>query len=192
MVPAVPSLVSRYGLAVVGLGTLIEGETILLIAGALAGRGDLNPIAVWAVAASGAWLGHVIWFSVGRRLGRQRILASRPQWRPALVEADGLIGRRPWTCIFALQYLYGMRLPGAVALGLTSLPMRWFMAAEAVNCLTWAALVETVGYVAGDSAGAVLQGSGWIIWVLLSALVVAVVVHRILRGRRTTTPDRPT
>ncbi len=184
MMPSAAPLVSQYGLAVVGVGTLIEGETVLLVAGALAGRGELDPTAVWIVAAAGAWLGHVIWFGVGRLVGRERVVAIRPLWGRVLADVDALIRRRPWTCIFSLQYLYGMRLPGAVALGLSGLSARWFLAAEAVNSMTWAAAVGALGYVIGESAGAMLQGSGWILWLLVSALVVAIVLYRIARDRR--------
>jgi membrane-associated protein len=181
MTPPVESLVSHYGLAAVGMGTLLEGETVLLAAAALASRGVLNPAAVWGVAACGAWLGHAIWFGVGRGLGSQRITALFPQWSRALDTADQLIRRRPWTCIFSLQYLYGMRLPGAVALGLSSLPTGSFMAAEAVNCATWAALVGALGYLGGESVAAVLQQSGRLVWVCASGVVVAGVVYGILR-----------
>jgi membrane-associated protein len=183
MTPTVELLVSHYGLAAVGLGTLIEGETVLLVAGALASRGVFDPAAVWIVAACGAWLGHGLWFGVGRFVGRERIMAVLPQWGRQLHALDGLIRRRSWTCIFSLQYLYGLRLPGAVALGLSSLPTGWFLAAEAANCLTWAALVGGLGYIAGKSASALFQDFGRIIWLFVS-VAVAVVVYRMARSGR--------
>jgi membrane-associated protein len=188
MTPSVHALVSRYGLAVVGVGTVVEGETVLLVAAALASRGVLNPAAVWIVAACGAWLGHLIWFGVGRFVGRERIVAVFPRWERQLDALDGLIRRRPWTCIFSLQYLYGLRLPGAVALGLTSLPTGWFLAAEAANCLTWAALIVALGYAAGESAAALFQHSGRVMWLFASVIVVAAIVHRMLRNAPT--PDQ--
>jgi len=184
MTPLLEALVSRYGLAVVGIGTMFEGETVLLVAAALASRGVLNPAAVWGVAACGAWLGHAIWFGVGRLLGRQRVRTLFPQWGRAIDATDLLIQRRSWTCIFSLQYLYGMRLPGAVALGMSSLPTSSFLAVEAVNCATWAALIGALGYVGGESVAAVFQQSGRMLWVCVSAAVVAVVVYGIVRRIR--------
>lgn len=177
MTSSLEGLVSHYGLAVVGAGTLLEGETVLLVAAALASRGLLNPAAVWVVAASGAWLGHAIWFGVGRLLGRARITTLFPQWGGAIEATDKLIRGRPWTCIFSLQYLYGVRLPGAVALGLSSLSTGWFLVAEFINCLTWAALVGVVGYVAGESVAAVLQHSGRVVWACASGVAIAVVAY---------------
>lgn len=190
MTSSIELLVSHYGLAVVAMGTLIEGETVLLVAGALASRGVLDPAAVWIVAACGSWLGHVIWFAVGRLVGRRRIMAVFPHWGRQLDAIDGLIRTRPWTCIFSLQYLYGLRLPGAVALGLSSLSTGRFLAAEAANCLTWAALVGALGYVAGETASTLLQYFGRIVWVFVSVIVVAAVVYRMVRNGRTPNQER--
>jgi len=174
---------SKYGLAVVCAGTLVEGETILLAAGALASRHVLNLAAVWAVAATGGWLGHVIWFGIGRFIGRARIVALVPRWAAAIDRVDGLIRTRPWLCIVSLQYLYGMRVPGAIALGLSSLSVRWFLLVEAVNCAIWAGLIVMLGYLIGESAARALQWSVRGIWVFAGMLIVTAVIYRTLHGR---------
>ncbi len=185
MLPPVTDLISRYGLAVVAIGALIEGETVLLAAGALVSRGVLKPGAVWIAAASGAWLGHVIWFAVGRLVGRRRLVTIVPQWQRAMETLDALIRKRPWTCIFSLQYLYGMRLPGAMALGLSGLRVSWFLAAEAVNCLIWAAVVGTLGYIIGESAAAIIRPAHRILWLVASLLLIIAVVYRAVRYKPT-------
>jgi hypothetical protein len=96
------------------MGTLIEGETVLLVAGALASRGVLNPAAVWIVAACGDWLGHVIWFGVGRLVGRERILAVLPQWGRQLDALDGLIRRRSWTLQGRIGTLEAQQLESSI------------------------------------------------------------------------------
>ncbi len=175
---------SKYGLAVVGAGTLLEGETVLLAAGALASCHVLNLAAVWMVATAGSWLGHVIWFAVGRWIGRARIVSLVPRWKPSFDRVDALIRTRPWLCVFSLQYLYGVRVPGAIALGLSSLSVRWFLAAEALNCSIWAGVITTLGYVIGESAAHVLQWSVRGIWLFAGILIVTAVVYRTLHAER--------
>jgi membrane-associated protein len=187
MLSSVTLLVSKYGLLIVGAGTLIEGETILLTAGALANRGVLSLVAVWMVGTIGAWLGHVIWFAVGRGVGRRRIVSLVPRWQSSLDHVDTWIRRRPWLCVFSLQYLYGMRLPGAIALGLSSLPVGWFLAAEAVNCAIWAALIATLGYAIGESAMHVLHWSVRGLWLFAGILVVSAALYRALHSSRSAT-----
>src|SRR5712692_3584306 len=123
---AVVALVSRYGLLAVFGGTLIEGEGILIVAATLSEQGVLDPVRVWLTASIGAWLGHLIWFTTGRAIRGRRLAPGSAAFRARAAKVKGLIEARPVTAIFLLQYLYGLRLVGAVALGLTELSLLRF------------------------------------------------------------------
>ncbi len=163
--------------AAAALGAFLEGETLLLAASALAHLKGMDPWPLWAAASLGAWLGHAFWFGVGRLMGRERILALRPSWRPALEKADALVKRRPVLSLVALQYAYGLRLAGAVALGLSSLALPLFLAIQAFNCMAWAALVVAGGTLLagplvdrldrlslGLQLGVLALALGWLLW----------------------------
>src|SRR6266852_4343680 len=64
-------LLHKFGYIAVFVGTFLEGETILVMAGFFAQRGYLELMGVIAVAASGAYVGHVFWFWLGRTKGVQ-------------------------------------------------------------------------------------------------------------------------
>lgn len=179
ILPTVTELLSRYGLVAVAVGTLFEGETVLILAGALAGRQLLPPIGVWITAALGAWVGHLIFFAVGRVLGKERLIRKFPRLRSGLEKADAFIRKRRWSSVFGLQYLYGMRIVGAIAFGLSRLSTGWFAAAEALNCLIWAALIGGAGYLMGEEAGQLFHGSMRNIWVVVSALIVMLIYLQI-------------
>lgn len=182
MSPQIVELLSRHGLAAVFAGTVVEGETVLLAAGALAQQGLLSPLAVWISGAAGAWCGHLAGFAAGRWLGR-RGWPSRSPWLSERLGAMGHVVRaHPRSAIFLLQYLYGVRLAGALALGATRLPWPLFALYEALNCLVWSALVTTLGAGLGRGAASLMQGwLGWG-WLALSVLVLALLVHRLARG----------
>jgi membrane-associated protein len=172
-------LVSNYGLIAVFAGTFIQGEGILITAGILAGGGLLNPVSVWLTASLGAWLGHLFWFLVGRRLGDQSAL-SRYKWLGERISrADKMIQRHPGTSIFTLQYLYGLRIIGAIALGLTQLSFVKFLFYEALNCPLWAAVIESVGYFLGKGVTKIFYGWAQWIWMALSVVVLILIIRHL-------------
>src|SRR5438105_14801750 len=90
-------LLHKFGYLAVFIGTFLEGETILVMAGFFAERGYLRLVGVVFVAAAGAYVGHVFWFWLGRHRGvklldrfpilnerlRKGILIVEPRGRPA-------------------------------------------------------------------------------------------------------------
>jgi membrane-associated protein len=171
---SIAAVVSRYGLLAVFGGSLIEGEGILILAAALAGQGALDPVRVWLVAAAGAWLGHLFWFTVGRAIRGRRLSPGSPSFKARVAQVTQLVAVRPVTTIFLLQYLYGLRLVGAVALGLADLSFVRFASYQIVNCLLWAAGVGGAAYLLGGLASEIFHG--WFKWVWIGASVGLVVV----------------
>jgi len=64
-----PQLLSQYGYLAVFVGALLEGESILLLAGYAANGGYLSFWIVVAIAFFGATLGDQMFFFLGRRYG---------------------------------------------------------------------------------------------------------------------------
>lgn len=169
----------EYGLVIVFVGTFFEGEGVVLAASLLAVEGVFSLPAVCAVAAAGAWSGHLFWFALGRFLGskvvaRNRKLAERSQ------RIVALISRHPKVAIVLVQYLYGARVAGAVAFGLTNFPAWKFAAYELVNCAVWAAGMVLVASWIGEEAR-LYQGPARWIWIGATLAVVAWLLHRVSR-----------
>ena len=185
---SVVALVSRYGLLAVFGGSLIEGEVILIVAATLSEHGVLNPIGVWLAASTGAWLGHLCWFTTGRALRGRRLTPGFAAFRARAAKVKQLIEARPVTAIFLLQYLYGLRLVGAVAFGLTELSLRRFALYQIVNCLVWAGLIGGVAYLLGGLATEIFHGWFQWIWMIASAGLVVLLlgfVDRLLERIKT-------
>jgi membrane protein DedA with SNARE-associated domain len=180
----VQSLVSHYGLAAVLVGTFLEGEAVLLTAGVLAERGLLHPVSVWLVAALGSGAGHLAFFSLARlAASRSAVSAALRRYRltARVRRVDALVRRHPTATIFALQYLYGVRIVGALALGFTTLSWRRFLVTEASSCLLWAALFTATGYATGEVAMRIF--GGWLrwLWMALSAVAFLGALHLLSR-----------
>lgn len=167
-----PGLVASYGLWAVALGAVLEGETVLLLGGFFAHRGYMNPVAVWAVATVAGFAGDQFWFWLGREHG-SRLLQRVPAIAAGVARADPAIARHPVLAAVSVRFLYGLRLAGPIALGMTSIPAPLFAAANAAGAAAWAALFTTLGWTFGLAATSVLSDigrhEGWLVLVLLLA-----------------------
>lgn len=178
---SVVTLISRYGLLAVFGGSLLEGEGVLIVAATLAEQGVLDPGRVWLVAAIGAWLGHLFWFTTGRAFRGRRLALGPAAFGSRAEKAKRLIEARPVTAIFLLQYLYGLRLVGAIALGLTDLSLLRFASYQLVNCLLWAGLIGGVAYLLGGFVTENFQGWFKWIWMVASAGLVVLLLRFVDR-----------
>lgn len=178
---SVVALVSQYGLLAVFGGSLIEGEGILIVASTLAEQGVLDPMHVWLAASGGAWLGHLFWFTTGRTIRGRQLSMGSAAFRARAAKVKRLIEARPVAAIFLLQYLYGLRLVGAVALGLTELSLLRFALYEIVNCLVWAGVIGGVAYLLGGFVTEAFHGWFKWVWMIASAGLVMSLLHFVDR-----------
>jgi membrane-associated protein len=174
---SVAALISRYGLLAVFGGTLIEGEGILIVAATLSEQGVLDPVHVWLAASIGAWLGHLFWFIVGRAIRGHRLAPGSAAFRARIAKVKRIIEARPMVAIVLLQYLYGLRLVGAVAFGLTELSLPRFALYQIVNCLVWAGLIGGVAYLLGGFVTELFHGWFKWIWMVASAGLVVLLLR---------------
>lgn len=107
-------------------GALVPGETALIVAGALASRGDLSLPLVVAAGAAGAIVGDNIGFVVGGR-GLRWLLTTGGRWRRErawlVAEGERFFARHGPKAVLLARWLPGLRLVGAWFAGGSG--MRW-------------------------------------------------------------------
>jgi len=144
-------LIERYGYWATFAGTLIEGETLLILSGLAAHRGYLALPMVIAVGALGGMLGVLAYFAAGRRFG-DRLLARVPRFAPAAQRVRGMIERHPNATIVGVRFMYGLRTAGPAVIGTTRIGVIHFLLLNAVGALLWSACWAGAGYVLGSAA----------------------------------------
>ncbi len=172
-------IIKEYGPWAVFAGAFLEGELVLITAAILASQGMLNIESVWVGAFLGAWTGHLFWFLAGRVFGTRYLLTRLKRYATQIGEVNRMILKHPKTAIFALQYLYGMRVIGAAGLGTSDLAFTRFAFYEAVNCMIWALVVLSAGWFLGETFVYIFKG--WLRWVWLgfSLLIFLLFFHHI-------------
>lgn len=143
-------LVQDYGYYAVFLGTFLEGETILVMAGFAAHSGYLELPWVIAIAAVGGTLGDQLYFYLGRRYGPQ-ILARFPRLQPRAAKVAALLQRYHLPLIISIRFMYGLRTVGPLVFGMSRLGRMRFFALNLTGALLWAVLVGGAGYLFGSA-----------------------------------------
>ncbi len=175
--------VQSYGYAAVAVGTFLEGESVLLIAGAAASRGHLSIPVVMAVAAFASFLGDQMYFLVGRRYG-VALLARYPSLRPRAARVNGLLERHHLPLILSIRFLYGLRIAGPIAIGMSSVSWPRFLLLNGLGALLWAMIIASAGYGVGHALVHLLKAvDADELWGL-SVLVVLGLVWWLVERRR--------
>lgn len=177
-------LVSRYGLWAVFFGSLLEGETVLVLAGFGAHRGYLDFFAVVAVAWLGAVLGDQFYFWLGRRHG-QAALARWPRRAAATRRALGLIERHPVKMIVAMRFAWGLRTALPIAIGMSGVSWLRFLLLNLASAALWAPAVAGAGWLFGEALTRHLGDIQRIEhWALLALVLIVALVHLAQRWRQ--------
>jgi membrane protein DedA with SNARE-associated domain len=183
-----PELIQTYGYAATFLGALLEGETVLTLAGLAVHRGHLEWPLVWLAATTGATLGDVIYFALGRKYGTA-ILSRWPSFTPAIERVHALVLRRPALSVITVRFLYGVRIAGPMVIGASPLAWPRFLLLNVCGASLWSACWIALGYVVGATAERLVGNLAKVerelfVSVLIGALAVVVFVRLRARAAR--------
>jgi len=143
-------LLEQHGYVLSLLGALVEGEVVLVLAGLGAHRGYLRLPWVILCGAGGGFLAGEILFWVGRRYG-SRFFARFPRFAKAQGRVDALLLRQSHLAVGAVRVLYGLRLVGPIAIGMSAISTRSFALSNAVASLLWSAVWTVAGFTVGQA-----------------------------------------
>jgi len=170
------TLVETYGYWLLAADSLLEGETVLVLAGFAAHRGYLYFFAVLGIAAVAGFLGDQFYFWLGRRHG-PAVLA---RWPSVVLRADRiyrLIDRYPAVVVIGIRFVYGLRIAGPVVIGMSPMSGYRFGLLNALGAVLWAFLVAGIGWVFGQVAVLALGEIRQLeIWLLLGLAAAGVIV----------------
>lgn len=164
-------LVIDYGYLALFIGTYLEGETILVIAGFLASRGYLELHWVMLSAFLGTFAGDQTFFYLGRWKGIA-FLEKRPLWHSKTDKVFDLLHRHQLPVILGFRFLYGVRNVTPFVIGASRIPPLKFFGLNFLGALLWAVVVGYLGYQFGHLAESIMGKVKQYEMYLLGALVI--------------------
>jgi len=180
-----PALLEQYGYFFVFLGTFLEGETVLVLAGYFAQHGYLDLGTVMVTAFLGAVCGDQLFFHLGRRHAKG-LLARFPKLREKVNVALRRVEDHQVKVCLTMRFLWGLRIALPVALGLTEMNARRFFWLNLVSAAVWSCVFSLVGYGTGSVISRIFEDlqahEKWLALGLLA--VVALVVWLRWHGAR--------
>lgn len=140
-------LIAQYGYLALFIGTFLEGETILLLAGfaAQSPAFHLDVRLVILVAFCGSLAGDQAAFFVGRHYGR-RLVARSEKWRNRADRVHVMLKKYHEVLILSFRFFYGLRNLTPFVLGTADISILKFFLLNAIGAGIWAVAFTLIGY----------------------------------------------
>ncbi len=183
------SLITTYGYIIVFLFTLLEGETVVALAGFVAYQGYLNIGYVILIAIFGGIIGDQAFFYFGRYKGKQ-FLARRPKLLRRAERLHGLVERHQNWLIFGSRFMYGFRTIIPIMIGTSNINPWRFLALNIAGAVVWGIFFAFGGYAFGSALeqfiGNFHRAERFVIFgMILGALIVqGIVIFRRRLGEK--------
>ena len=141
-------LIETYGYLAIFIGSFLEGETILAMAGFAAQLGYLDLSSVVAAGICGGFLGDQTYFFVGRHHGKG-ILARFPRLVHRAAKTEEWLFRYHTPLIICIRFMYGLRIVGPLVFGMGPVSAAKFATLNFIGASVWAMLVAGTGFLFG-------------------------------------------
>jgi membrane protein DedA with SNARE-associated domain len=178
------SFVQSYGYGALFLGTLLEGETVLILAGLMAHMGLMKLPLVILVALLGSVLGDQFYFFLGRRKGAA-LLDRHPLWQRRAEKVQRMMRRYRNGIMLGFRFVYGMRIVTPLLLGMDrTIRIRRFILLNLIGAALWSAVIAAGGYFFGRILKIILKDIEHYELALLLVVLLIGIAIRLLAAYR--------
>lgn len=172
------------------VGTIFEGEIVLVSAGMAVQQGYLS----WPLVVLSAWIGSItgdhLFYALGRYKGNN-ILSSRPSLLLRVQGLFGVIRRHQALVILCIRFMCGLRMVMPFTIGTAGVRLHTFAIFDACSGLIWAGTFAAAGYGFGAALTIFLADpfERVAVTVAVSALVAVILLRIVNRKLKTNTQE---
>lgn len=180
--------VKDWGYLAVFLGSLVEGESVILTASSMASLGYLSLYKIMIIAFIGTVLADQILYFVGRHYG-PALFDRFPRLRKSADRAFRLLNKYDVGFIIGCRFVYGIRITSAIVIGTAQIPLKRFIPLNILSGFIWTIVSCVGGYLLGDLMKDILENFNQIQKYLfiglgiLGALIAGFIAYRKYRAK---------
>lgn len=175
-------LLQSYGYLALLIGTFLEGETIVIIAGFLAQQELLSPPLIALCAFCGSVTSDQFMFILGRWKG-MAIIQRFEKLEKKVAKAARLLARYETPLILGFRFIYGVRNVTPILMGVSGVSHLKFLVLNVIGAAVWAVTFTAAGYFFGQAVTAFLEAVPHAGRYVLGGLAAVIFVVWLVRRR---------
>ena len=159
-------IIEHYGYWAVFIGAMVEGESIILTASALAALRHFSILRVGIATFAGTLLADQLVYFFGLAYGTQTLsyLCRRfPLWKIHVEKGLSFLKRHETLYILSFRFIYGIRIISPFIIGAQKVPFIRFAVLNVVAAFIWTFISCCIGYFLGTVLGQFTHNIGLII-----------------------------
>ena len=138
--------IREYGYLAVFFGAMIEGESVVLTASALAACGYMSIYKIFAISCVTTIFADQGLFWLGHKMGTEWIIKRFPKVASVRDKVFALLKKFDIAFIFSFRFIYGIRIASPLIIGAARLNPVRFSICNAIAGFVWAVASCTAGY----------------------------------------------
>lgn len=143
------AFVQDWGYWAVFLGSLVEGESVILTASAMASQGYLSLPKIMIIAFFGTLFADQALFFVGRKYGPS-LFERYPRLKLPSDKAFKLLHKMDSWFILSFRFIYGIRIVSPIVIGAAGISPQRFLPLNFISAIIWTIISCVGGYMLGD------------------------------------------
>lgn len=143
------NLFETWGYLIVFLGSMIEGESIIIPACIFSYNGHLSITKIMIIAFTGTLIADQGLYYIGRYYGK-RIIKKFPRFKSPSERAFKLLHQWDYKFILSFRFIYGIRFISPIVIGAAKYPPRRYIPLNFIAAVAWTLISCGVGYFLGS------------------------------------------
>ena len=170
-------------------GFFLPGDTLLFLAGFIAGQGENNIVLTMAAILVAATLGNVVGYRIGEKTGPKLFTKEDGVFfqKKHILQAQDFYEKHGGKTLILARFVPVMRTFAPLVAGIANMPFGKFFAYSTIGAAIWAILLPALGFWAYRVLGHAIEIEKYVLPIVLTIMVVSIggsALHAYLESKK--------